>query len=199
MKNNISMGHGRVILHNRIKCNHCGDIIESYDVHDFKYCKCQKVFVDGGHEYLRRGFTTSPDDFTDMTESVAINSHGVNANIKYNILSSDEMRRNGFELNDDIETPTWSASFSLKQHKKYDNTFKLSLNISLPLDSSKDDLDIVVMNEEWGQPYDYQYILSLPKKKKNHIASAVKEEVEDIIAKLQEANILNGHERDDYI
>ena len=42
------------IIKNQIKCNHCGDIIESHSVHDFKFCSCKKVAVDGGKEYLRR-------------------------------------------------------------------------------------------------------------------------------------------------
>lgn len=53
-----------MIIHNRIKCNLCGDIIESKHVHDFKYCKCGRVAVDGGHEYCRRCF----QDLTDYTE-----------------------------------------------------------------------------------------------------------------------------------
>lgn len=44
------------IIKNAIRCKHCGDIIESKSVHDFVQCSCGKVFVDGGHEYLRRGF-----------------------------------------------------------------------------------------------------------------------------------------------
>jgi len=43
-----------------IKCKHCGDVITSTHVHDFKYCKCGKVFIDGGDEYLRYGFPASP-------------------------------------------------------------------------------------------------------------------------------------------
>ena len=42
------------IIINKIKCNKCGDIIESISVHDFKLCKCGAVAVDGGHDYLRR-------------------------------------------------------------------------------------------------------------------------------------------------
>ena len=38
---------------NKIKCKKCGDIIESKSVHDFKWCSCGAVAVDGGHEYLR--------------------------------------------------------------------------------------------------------------------------------------------------
>ena len=44
------------LLRNRIKCKHCGDVIESTHVHDFKYCGCGKVFIDGGREYCRYGF-----------------------------------------------------------------------------------------------------------------------------------------------
>jgi len=43
------------ILHNKIRCKQCQDVIESTHRHDFKYCGCGAVFVDGGHEYLRRG------------------------------------------------------------------------------------------------------------------------------------------------
>ena len=42
------------ILVNKIRCKKCGDIIESKSVHDFKFCKCEAVAVDGGHDYLRR-------------------------------------------------------------------------------------------------------------------------------------------------
>lgn len=36
------------ILENKIKCKHCGDVIESKHVHDFKRCSCGRVAVDGG-------------------------------------------------------------------------------------------------------------------------------------------------------
>lgn len=58
-----------MIIKNQIKCNHCNEIIESKYRHDFKYCKCEKVFVDGGKDYLKRGFT-SPDDYTELSEVV---------------------------------------------------------------------------------------------------------------------------------
>ena len=54
---------------NKIQCRHCGDIIESRYVHDFKFCSCKAVFVDGGHDYLRRGYTNSPEeDFIELSE-----------------------------------------------------------------------------------------------------------------------------------
>ncbi len=43
-----------MIFVNKIRCNKCGDTIESTSVYDFKFCKCGAVAVDGGHDYLRR-------------------------------------------------------------------------------------------------------------------------------------------------
>lgn len=42
------------ILVNKIHCKKCKDIIESKYVHDFKWCVCRNIAVDGGLEYLRR-------------------------------------------------------------------------------------------------------------------------------------------------
>jgi hypothetical protein len=58
----------RKIKRNVIKCNHCGDVIESTHVHDFKWCSCQTVAVDGGKMYYKRAFKNSPDDFEDLSE-----------------------------------------------------------------------------------------------------------------------------------
>lgn len=55
------------ITRNAIRCNKCGDVIESVHIHDFKWCSCKSVAVDGGHDYLRR--VGNPDDFTDMSET----------------------------------------------------------------------------------------------------------------------------------
>lgn len=58
----------RRIRRNAIRCNHCGDVIESRHVHEYVQCSCGTVAVDGGHDYLRRGFKNSPDDFTELAE-----------------------------------------------------------------------------------------------------------------------------------
>lgn len=42
------------IVQNSIICNSCKEEIYSASVHDFRYCSCEKVAVDGGMEYLRR-------------------------------------------------------------------------------------------------------------------------------------------------
>ena len=56
------------ILRNRIRCNNCGDIIESTYRHELVECSCGRVFVDGGHDYLRRGYTDSTADYDDLSE-----------------------------------------------------------------------------------------------------------------------------------
>ena len=56
----------RKIIRNAARCNHCGDVIESNYRHDFKKCSCGRIAVDGGHDYLRRGFV-SPNDFTELS------------------------------------------------------------------------------------------------------------------------------------
>jgi tRNA(Ile2) C34 agmatinyltransferase TiaS len=44
----------QVITRNALRCGKCGDEIESKHRHDFKWCKCGAIAVDGGLEYLRR-------------------------------------------------------------------------------------------------------------------------------------------------
>ena len=54
------------IIVNKIKCKKCGDVIESTYRHDFKFCKCGAVAVDGGKDYLRRlGYE---EDYEELSE-----------------------------------------------------------------------------------------------------------------------------------
>lgn len=55
------------IIKNAIRCNRCGDVIESKSTHDFVTCSCGLCSVDGGHEYLRR-LRQNPDDYTELSE-----------------------------------------------------------------------------------------------------------------------------------
>ena len=56
------------ILVNRIRCKKCGDVIESTHRHDFKYCSCKSVAVDGGKDYLRR--LGNRGDWEELSETV---------------------------------------------------------------------------------------------------------------------------------
>ena len=42
--------YDKKILVNKIQCKKCNDIIESKNVHDFKWCTCKSKAVDGGIE-----------------------------------------------------------------------------------------------------------------------------------------------------
>ena len=43
-----------VIVSNQVECLKCGDRPFSAHRHDFRYCKCGSIAVDGGTKYLRR-------------------------------------------------------------------------------------------------------------------------------------------------
>lgn len=45
-----------IVIRNRAKCLICGEILESISRHDFKTCSCGSLSVDGGLDYIRRGF-----------------------------------------------------------------------------------------------------------------------------------------------
>lgn len=62
------------IIHNRIRCKQCGEILESITTHDFVACKCfresngQKgCFCDGGRSYLRHG--GNPKEYESLCET----------------------------------------------------------------------------------------------------------------------------------
>lgn len=63
------------IYSNKIKCRYCGDVIESISRHDYRTCKCERVSIDGGLDYLKRS-CNSPDDYFDLS-IVAVTSDEV--------------------------------------------------------------------------------------------------------------------------
>ena len=52
----------------KIKCLICNQVIKSNDVHDFKWCACENIFIDGGDEYLRYGGNGVVDGTFEMIE-----------------------------------------------------------------------------------------------------------------------------------
>ena len=58
-----------MIICNKIKCNHCQEVIESKHRHDYVTCKCGTVSCDGGKDYLKRSYMNSQTDFTELSES----------------------------------------------------------------------------------------------------------------------------------
>ena len=44
------------IILNRVQCRECGEVLTSYNRHDYKTCGCtNETMVDGGNEYQRYG------------------------------------------------------------------------------------------------------------------------------------------------
>lgn len=52
---------------NKARCRKCLDEIESKHRHDFVVCKCGKISVDGGKDYLKRS-TADFDDLEELSE-----------------------------------------------------------------------------------------------------------------------------------
>ncbi len=50
---------------NSTTCNLCGETIRSKNRHDFHFCRCGNVAVDGGSWYSKRSFKNDIDTFED--------------------------------------------------------------------------------------------------------------------------------------
>lgn len=61
-----------MITRNSLRCLLCGDEIESTHRHDFKFCSCGAVGVDGGREYLRRVWDGSRGDLSEISVDTSI-------------------------------------------------------------------------------------------------------------------------------
>ncbi len=58
----------KTILHNRIRCNLCGDVVESTSTHEYVQCSCGNCAADGGLSYLRRTFREGRDSYTELSQ-----------------------------------------------------------------------------------------------------------------------------------
>lgn len=58
----------------KLKCKNCGSIIESKYRHDFVWCECKSIYVDGGNDYTKFGgddkliLIEQNGEFVDFTE-----------------------------------------------------------------------------------------------------------------------------------
>jgi hypothetical protein len=62
----------RYLKKSKIQCVFCKDIIESTYRHDFRWCSCKRIYIDGGTDYQRVGFQEITD-FVDMSEYEEVN------------------------------------------------------------------------------------------------------------------------------
>lgn len=103
------------IVSNQVHCLKCDDRPFSAHRHDFRYCKCGSVAVDGGTEYLKRVGDLGPGSTKDISitmPSAIVNScieavkwaHETGRNergVAYAVLRA--LRDNGYDLNRDEE------------------------------------------------------------------------------------------------
>lgn len=122
-----------------------------------------------------------------------VNSNCVNSKIVANILTDSEMRKAGFT---DNNKKYWSFMRQIKfpKNKRY-KYFDISFNVSIPKDGS--DISIDILDEHFGQPYDYQYMIN--NNPDFEPAWIVREQVEFWMNKLKESKIISGHKYGDYI
>ena len=127
---------------------------------------------------------------------VEVNSHGVNKLIKATILSDEKMRKIGFT---DYNNKDWYFCRMIKfpktpAYQRYKDT-EISFSVSIPKDGS--DIRIDVLDEDFCQPYDYQFILD--KHSDFEPCLIVKEQVEEWMKYLQDNGVLSGHVYGEYI
>ena len=126
---------------------------------------------------------------------VKVNGLGTNEAIKFNC-DENLLRKNKFAFfrNSHSEIPShWSyISYFL------DADIEISFNVTYYDEPYKGaNLEIITIDEDFGQPYDYQSILE--KNPKQVCALQVKDFVEEEMRKLKEAGIISGHSYGEYI
>lgn len=117
-----------------------------------------------------------------------LNAKGINQKIKVHLLSDEKMRELGFT---DYRKGYWY--FCRNVYSSI--TFSISINKKLP-----EDFRIDVLDDDFGQPYDYQSMLSKERYgSHNPVAIKVYEETEKWMAYFKEKGIISGHEKGEYI
>lgn len=124
-----------------------------------------------------------------MANEIIVNSHSTNTEIKAHILSDEDMRLIGFT---DLNPSKW---YYFRIVPNLGNGIEISFNVTIPKDGS--DIEIITLDEDFLQPYDYQYILS--RNPNFEYAVKVHDFVEKQMAYLQNAGVLSGHRYGEYI
>ena len=124
--------------------------------------------------------TTYKGKHVDLTEN-----HN-NAAIKVHLLPEEKMREIGFT---DHAEDRWF-------YFKTIHNFDISFSLTIPKDNP-DDWRIDILDEDFLQPYDYQYMLD--NGSNNNVAKLVEIRVEEQMKYLADNGIISGHEVGDYI
>ena len=113
-----------------------------------------------------------------------LDKNGLNAALNSTILPDEEMRKLGFT---DYSATSWYYCSRVGAG--------ITLNVSIPKDGSRFRID--VLDEDFGQPYDYQeYLVRNPEQE---FALGVKEAVEKQMEFLSLAGVITGFTQGMYI
>jgi len=114
-----------------------------------------------------------------------LNKYGVNACIKAHLLADEQMRKIGFT---DYRKGYWCFYRDLG--------YEISFSVTINRDNIED-LRIDILDEDYCQLYDYQYMSSFGSI--NPIACEIDEKVEKLMEYLQSYGVLSGHIEGEYI
>lgn len=136
-------------------------------------------------------------------DKIEVNKYGVNKLINCHILSYEKMKEIGFNKNyyegtDHEEySPYWwfTKSIEFPKDKEY-RYVDIDFTVKIPKDNS-DDINIMVLDMDFCQPFDYQYILN--KNPNNECSNIIKEQVEEWMQYLQDNGVISGYTKGMYI
>ena len=114
-----------------------------------------------------------------------VNKNGNNTKIKCHLLPEEQMRKFGFR---DTGHGTWCYGRDVADD--------ICFSVSIDKENSYD-FRIDVIDEDFGQPYDYQHMLAT--NSENEYAMKIWTGVEAHMKKLTDAGIISGHIRGEYI
>ena len=60
------------IIVNSVTCKKCNTLIVSNHIHDFRWCPCGNVAVDGGKSYLKRSLAEGAETDSFIEESIVL-------------------------------------------------------------------------------------------------------------------------------
>lgn len=118
-------------------------------------------------------------------DNVELNEFHCNTKLKGKILGTEEMKKLRFRENEE----KWYLFKPLKEG--------IELFVYIYKDNPTDRVDIQVIDEDFGQPYDYQSCLE--RNPSHSFALKIQDLVEKEISKLQEAGVISGHVFGEYI
>ena len=119
---------------------------------------------------------------------VELDAHGLNKKIGFNVLSEKEMRAIGFT---DAREEDWYYC------RYVDSERDITMDVTIPKDSNKDEFRIDVLDENFLQPYDFQRVLI--ENSEHEYACEVRDNVEKEMKYLKDAGVITGHEFGEYI